>query len=421
MTHPMAVIVICDGNRPDFISDETTPAMAALRRAGTFHAAHRGIFPSATRASSASISTGCFPVSHGLRGNAVAIPVEGGFEYHDAGKPEFFQSFRDIYGRMLSRPALAERVSDLGAAVIASNVSPGAAFFHDSYSHAHMFHRHESYAPGRQSRPALPATPGHDGDRVVTDAFIDALMTRRPPVATLWLSEPDVSMHAAPLGSDVHLQALAKADSLVARVAEAVERLRDEGHEVLMMLGSDHGHESVTEVIPVERRLFEAGFKRDLESPELMVVPQGSSAFIHFAAGALDRKAEAIDFLRGQPWVEEVFLGEDLPKLGQIPGDDVIAIDMAKTEGRNINGVPGLSAMATRYSEDEDDIRTHCGMHGGRGHYETRPVLIAVGSAFAAGATRDEESSITDIAPTVLCHLDLPAEGMDGRALQATN
>ncbi len=74
MPHPIVVTVICDGHRPDFVSDETTPHMARLRRAGTWFADHRGIFPSATRASSASIATGCWPRSHGLRGNAIALP-----------------------------------------------------------------------------------------------------------------------------------------------------------------------------------------------------------------------------------------------------------------------------------------------------------------------------------------------------------
>jgi hypothetical protein len=57
------------------------------------------------------------------------------------------------------------------------------------------------------------------------------------------------------------------------------------------LIGSDHGHESVTETIPVERRLFEAGFKTSLESSEIVVAPQGSSAFIQFLVAALCRAA----------------------------------------------------------------------------------------------------------------------------------
>ena len=45
MTHPIVVTVICDGHRPDFVSAETTPHMARLRRAGTWFADHRAVLP----------------------------------------------------------------------------------------------------------------------------------------------------------------------------------------------------------------------------------------------------------------------------------------------------------------------------------------------------------------------------------------
>lgn len=421
MPHSMVVIVICDGNRPDFVSDATAPNMAALKRAGTWFENHRGIFPSATRASSASIATGSYPLAHGLRGNSMGLPIPGGHEFHDAGKPEFYDTYRRHFGRMLARPALAERVSGLNGAMMSANVSPGAAFFHDSYGHGHMFHRELCYGPGRvPTGEQIVAPSGAEGDAIMTERFLTALREQRPSTSTLWLSDPDKSMHAAPLGSGLHLEALAGADRMVGRVAQAVDQLRDEGHDVLFLVGSDHGHESVTEVIPVERRLHQAGFKKELESPEIIVAPQGGAAFIHFGGDALDRRAEAADWLREQPWVADVFMGEDLAELGQIPADDIIAIDMAKSEGNNINGVPGLSAMAVRFSETEDEIRQHCGVHGGRGAYETRPVLMAIGTGFAAGEVVASATSIVDIAPTALKHLDAPIGEVDGRPLQIT-
>jgi arylsulfatase A-like enzyme len=421
MPHPIVVTVICDGNRPDFVSDAATPTMAALRRAGTWFADHRGIFPSATRASSASIATGSHPISHGLRGNSVGLPIAGGHEFHDVGLPEFYETYKTHYGRLLMRPALAERVAMVGGAVLASNVSPGAAYFHDAGGHGHLFHRELCYGPGRvPTGEVVPASKDAAGDVVMTTRFIRALDEMRPAAATLWLCEPDTSMHAAPLGSARHFAALRHADEQVARVAEAVERLRDAGHDVLFLVGSDHGHESVTEVIPVERRLFEAGFKRELDGPEIIVAPQGSAAFIHFGGAALDRIDEAAAWLAEQSWVGAVFRGPDLPALGQIPGDDVIAIDLTKTEGSNINGVPGLTAMAVRFSETENDVRRDCGMHGGRGERETNPTLIAVGSRFEAGRTISDRSSITDITPTALVHLGLDWAGLDGHPLQAS-
>lgn len=419
MPHPIVVTVICDGHRPDFVTDETTPHMARLKRAGTWFADHRGIFPSATRASSASIATGSWPRSHGLRGNAVALPVVGGHEVHDAGKPEFYDAYRDHFGRLLARRSLAERVKSLNGAVLCSNVSPGAAFFHDSYRHGTLLHRELCYAPGRQPlQETIDAPPGPVGDAVLVQRFLAALAANAPSIATLWLSEPDKTMHAFPLGSPEHLLALRAVDDHVGAVADAVDRLRDNGHDVLFLIGSDHGHESVTETIPVERRLFEAGFKAALDSPDIVVAPQGSSAFIHFGGSSLLRRTEVASWLSEQPWAGRVIAGEDLADLGQIPGDNLLAVDMAKSPGANRNGVPGLTAMAVRFAEHEDAIRRDCGMHGGLGPYETQPTLIAVGAGFEAGTSITKTSRIIDIAPTALAHLDLPLEELDGTALQ---
>jgi arylsulfatase A-like enzyme len=411
--------VICDGHRPDFVSDETTPNMARLRRAGTWFADHRGIFPSATRASSASIATGSWPISHGLRGNTMALPIDGGHEVHDAGKPEFYDAYRNHFGRLLLRPALAERTAAQHGAVLCSNVSPGAAYFHDAARHGELYHRELSYRPGGTPLgETVAAPPGSVGDAVMAKRFVEVLLERPPSVATLWLSDPDKTMHAYPLGSGEHLQAVSEADVHVGAVAQAIERLRDRGHDVLLFVGSDHGHESVTETIPVERRLFEAGFKRELESPELVVAPSGSSAFIHFGGDALSRRDEVAAWLAEQSWAGRIIKGEDLAELGQAPAADMLALDMAKSEGRNRNSVPGLTAYAVRFSEDEDEVRRDCGMHGGLGRYETNPTLIAVGRGFGAGSVVMKTTRIIDLAPSALRHLGLPLDQLDGRPLQ---
>jgi arylsulfatase A-like enzyme len=59
-----------------------------------------------------------------------------------------------------------------------------------------------------------------------------------------------------------------------------------------------------------------------------------------------------------------------------------------------------------------------CGQHGGLGRYEQSPFLMIEGAGFAAGAGRDEPSSAVDIAPTVLTHLGVPFDNLDGRPLQ---
>jgi arylsulfatase A-like enzyme len=59
-----------------------------------------------------------------------------------------------------------------------------------------------------------------------------------------------------------------------------------------------------------------------------------------------------------------------------------------------------------------------CGQHGGLARFEQMPFLMIDGAEFAAGTVSDAPTSPIDIAPTVLAHLQVPAEGMDGRGLQ---
>lgn len=52
------VLMICDGHRDDFVRPEFCPAICDEIGRGRRFANHRAIFPSATRASAASIATG---------------------------------------------------------------------------------------------------------------------------------------------------------------------------------------------------------------------------------------------------------------------------------------------------------------------------------------------------------------------------
>jgi hypothetical protein len=58
------------------------------------------------------------------------------------------------------------------------------------------------------------------------------------------------------------------------------------------------------------------------------------------------------------------------------------------------------------------------GQHGGVGRFEQAPFLVIEGAGFAPGTVGGDPTCIVDIAPTALAHLGVPADGMDGRALQ---
>jgi len=82
---PHVVIVICDSLRADLIDPAGTPFLAELKQRAASFAAHRSVFPSTTRASAASIATGCRPARHGLLGNTMALDEGDGLICRSAG------------------------------------------------------------------------------------------------------------------------------------------------------------------------------------------------------------------------------------------------------------------------------------------------------------------------------------------------
>ncbi len=412
--------MICDGHRDDFVRPELCPAICKVIAQGRRFARHRAIFPSATRASAASIATGCWPGTHGLHGNTMALDEGAGPVVHDVGKPEFVDTLRRATGRTLEVPTLAERLKDHGGAVVLSNVSPGAAYFHDPDGHGFVYHRAASFGPGRTQLPpeeARPVTHDAAGDRALTERFCtEVLPDRRPALGVLWLSDPDLSMHADVLGSETHLRGIRDADACVDRVAQTVAELRAAGEDVLFVLGSDHGQESVADAIPVAALMVKAGLKAALDSSDVAIAPQGAGGHLYLAQDAQDRLPEIRAWLAAQPWCGQVFAGPELAAIGHRPGGaHALSFAMRQRDQQNAHGVRGLIDICT--SEEKPAKPAGHGSHGGMGAFETRPFLTISGGGFAAGTVEHGTSRLIDIAPTILRHLGLPRDGVDGLAL----
>lgn len=415
-----AVILICDGHRNDFVRADTCPDIVRFAARSRRFLNHRAIFPSATRASAAAVATGCWPANHGLHGNTMGLPDGGGVRVHDVGDPAFVNKLRDAFGRTLKVPTLAERLADHGGAVIASNVSPGAAYFQDPDNFGHVVHRAGSFGPGgRVLGPDEAPVVSHDGpgDEALGEWFCtEVLGRRRPRLAVLWLANPDQGMHAGPLGSRVHLDAIATADRVFARVEAAVESLRAEGEDILFLVGSDHGQETVRERVSVAARLVEAGLKDGPDSDDVAVAPQGGSGLIYVAPRAEARIPAILAFLRAQPWIGEVFHGAEMLHIGQRPENGLhIAFSMARSAEPNEFGVPGQITICV--SDEKPGKPEGFGSHGGLGDFERHPFLIVNGGGFAPGTVEHGVTRLIDIAPTILRHLGLPRDGMDGLAL----
>jgi len=413
-----AVLVILDGLRRDFVDAARTPHLARFATRAERFPAYRTAFPSATRVVTATLATGCHPARHTLQGNAMALLENGALVAHDAGLPDFLQHKRTVTGHSLAVPTLAERLAPHGGAIIYNNVSPGAAYAHDPDGHGYVYHRAGSFAPGRVPLARLEVALDSDGDRAMTERFIaDALGERQPALAVLWLGEPDHIQHNTVLGSREHLAVLREADRHAGMAIAAVERRRDAGDDILLIVGSDHGHETVAGVVDIEAELIAAGLKSAADSNDVVAVSSGTSSLIYLQKSAEDRIDRIGDFLTSQSWAGHVIGPADLATIGQAPHYGLaFAVSLAADESENKFGIPGRSLAAKpRWGKPD---RLGCGQHGGLGKYEQSPVLLIDGPGFTAGMEREAAVHVIDLAPSIMRHLGIAAPGMDGRPLQ---
>ncbi|MGC2412189.1 MAG: alkaline phosphatase family protein [Stellaceae bacterium] len=417
---PRVVIVICDSLRRDLIEPAVTPFLVELSERAARFTSHRSVFPSTTRASAASIATGCHPARHGLLGNTMALDEGEGLICRSAGHPDFPDRLRRATGRTLQVPTLAERLRRHGEVSIScANVSPGAAYFQDPDGHGFVYHAAGSYGPGRRpidDPPSAALTKGLAGDRAMTERFCTEILEERAPsLAIMWLSEPDYTGHHAPLGSPYHRRAIAGADQCARQVFETVRRLDPRGNDILFVAGSDHGMETVADAIDLDGLLIAAGLKEGPGSRDVVVAPNGTAATLYFAEPESDLVQRAARFLAAENWAGEVFAGDRLRAVG-LPTDSAmrVAVTLAGEDKPNPHGVRGYCPIVQDPADSESKIGF--GQHGGLGPNEQRPFLMIEGGGFAPGL-RHQPTSLVDIAPTVLRHLHLDHDDMDGGAL----
>ncbi|MBI2585627.1 MAG: alkaline phosphatase family protein [Rhodospirillales bacterium] len=418
MSMKRAVLVICDGLRADMVTPALTPNLCRIAAGGTVFTHHCSVFPSTTRTTSASIATGCLPGRHGLEGNCVALDEGRGLTVMSVGPPDFRDRLRKATGKTLRVPTLAERLENHGGCIVYSNVSAGAAYFQDPDGHGYVYHRQGSFGPGLQKLPAGEGlSVSHDaaGDTAMTERFVNEVLgDRKPRLAVLWQCEPDHTEHARPLGSPDHKAVIAAADLNAGRVADVVKRTAG-GDDVLLIIASDHGHETVESIVRLETLLVGAGLKDAEDSTEVAVASNGFSANIYVSDTARGRIDAICRFLKGLNEVERVFAGDSLAEVGQrADGTLAIAVTPRRSDAKNAFGWPGMSVAFDNPLATETVVG--CGQHGGLGPYEQNPFLIVRGGGFKAGRV-DAPSSAVDIAPTILAHLGLPFTGMDGKPL----
>src|SRR5947199_9434292 len=63
------VVVVWDGMRPDFVSEQNTPTLWKLAQSGVIFQNHHSVYPSATIVNGTAINTGVYPNRSGILAN----------------------------------------------------------------------------------------------------------------------------------------------------------------------------------------------------------------------------------------------------------------------------------------------------------------------------------------------------------------
>ncbi|MCH7907735.1 MAG: alkaline phosphatase family protein [Chloroflexi bacterium] len=423
-------IMVFDGLQPSQITPELMPRLAAFADTGVRFERHHPVFPTVTRINAASMVTGRYPGGHGLAANLMVMRELDPAEPFQVLEPGLRRLSERTGGRVLLSPPLAELLAQHGKQYVAVGVgTSGNAFVHNAHPdrsngatihpefclpddlHPEILGRFGDW-PGEEYPNA--ARLRHAG-RIVTDYVIPE---RQPDVTLLWSSEPDKSQHRDGVNSELGKQSLSVADTEFGRILDWLEETGRRAETDVFVL-SDHGYSTITDVIPVEAMVRDAGFPAAGEGG-VVVAPNGGSVIFYTNPPSEDTADRLAAWLMTQPWCGSLLSSDSV---GEIEG--TLPLELAGGDGER---APDLAmSFAWNHDANEHGVPGHvfssggtpgAGQHGSMSPHEMRNTLIAAGPSFKSGLVSETPSGNVDLAPTILALLGLPGgEKMDGRVL----
>ena len=109
------VVVVWDGMRPDFVSEQNTPALWRLAKDGVTFRNHHSVYPSATIINGTAINTGVYPDRSGVLANHDYLPAIDARKSIDVENGAVVRKGDEIGGgKYLRVPTIAEIIHQHG-------------------------------------------------------------------------------------------------------------------------------------------------------------------------------------------------------------------------------------------------------------------------------------------------------------------
>src|SRR6266480_7205246 len=412
------VVVVWDGMRPDFVSEETTPALWKLAREGVTFRNHHSVYPSATQVNGTALVTGVYPGRSSVIANYAYRPeidrtrsisvesstvVSRGDEI-SGGKyiavPTITELVQREGGRTASASAktvglLLDRHADVRAEKNSVTLFAGQALPHDiltpivaalgPFPSAHLQH-----------------------DAWTTKAVTDFLWKDGvPALSIIWLGEPDLTEHESAPGAPPALAAIKSSDENLAAILSALDRQGARETTDLFVV-SDHGFSTIGRSIDLRKILNDAGFTAKTEFSDepkpgdIMLVGNGGSVLFYVIGHDVTVTRHLVDFLQQEDFIGVIFTKEPMQgtfglKQAKIDSQNAPEVVMAFrwNDSKNQFGIPGMIDADWQRGAGK-------GTHATLSRFDMHNTLIAVGPDFRGGQVDDLPSGNVDLAPTIL-------------------
>jgi arylsulfatase A-like enzyme len=445
------VVVVWDGMRPDFVTEQNTPTLWKLARKGTTFRKHHPVYPSATMVNGTAIVTGVYPGRSGIIANHVYRPDINPHEAVDVELPSVVKKGDELSGgRYIAVPTIAELVEKAGArSMIATAKTVGLLLDRQSSAAVLPPHGGESDAKEKSGvsfnnrvtlfkGQCLPSTaidvitgkigpfPSAQlqGDAWTTKALVDVMWTEGiPALSILWLGEPDLTEHETAPGSPQAIAAIKSADENLAVVLSALDERKTLGTTDVFVV-SDHGFSTIRRSVDLRKILNEAGFTANTEFDgepkpgDIMLGGNGGSVLFYITGHDSAVTRRLVEFLQQSDYAGVIFTKQ--PMEGTFPleqasiqsdvGPDVV-MAFRWEDSKNQFGCAGMIDADWQRAAGK-------GTHVTLGRFDMHNMLIAAGPDFKRGVTNDLPSGNVDLAPTIVQILGVtPPQKMDGRIL----
>ena len=429
------VIVVWDGMRPDFVSEQNTPALWKLAREGVTFRNHHAVYPSATMVNGTAMVTGVYPGRNGITANHVYRPDIDPHHAVDVELSPVVNKGDDLSsGKYISVPTVAELVQRAGGGtVIAAAKTVGLLLDRKAGTNSGAKRSLTLFAGKSLPADLLssiseklgPFPSAHlQQDIWTTKALTDVVWKDGlPALSVLWLGEPDLTQHESAPGAPAALAAIKSADENLAAVLAALDQGNARGTTDVFVV-SDHGFSTIERSIDLRKILNDAGFTAKTEFTDEPkpgdIMLAGNGGCILFYVTGHDEKIirRFVEFLQQSDFAGVIFTKHpiegtfslDQAKIANDRSPDVVMSFRWKDQ-KNQFGVSGMIDADWQRAAGQ-------GTHATLSPFDMHNTLIAAGPDFKHGEVDDLPSGNVDLASTILQILGIkPPKQLDGRIL----